>query len=192
MSYLTQMLALTVQNFVSAATGMAVLAAFIRGFGRRSAETIGNFWVDMTRTDALHPPAALLRLRAGPRVPGRRADVRSLREGRRRAADELRRADHRQGRQARARREGPAEDEEGDADRAGHRRRPRRLADRDQAARDERRRLFNVNSAHPFENPTPLTNFLELLAILQISARSATRSASWSATRGRAGRCSRP
>src|SRR5262244_2086239 len=50
MSYLTQMLALTVQNFVSAATGMAVLAALIRGFSRRSAETIGNFWVDLTRT----------------------------------------------------------------------------------------------------------------------------------------------
>src|SRR5215510_13264882 len=50
MSYLTQMIALTVQNFVSAATGMAVLAALIRGFARRSAETIGNFWVDLTRT----------------------------------------------------------------------------------------------------------------------------------------------
>src|SRR5437879_7449638 len=50
MSYLTQMLALTVQNFVSAAAGIATLAAFIRGFARRSAKTIGNFWVDMTRT----------------------------------------------------------------------------------------------------------------------------------------------
>src|SRR5258705_2808497 len=50
MSYLTQMLGLTVQNFLSAATGMAVLVALIRGFARRSAETIGNFWVDLTRT----------------------------------------------------------------------------------------------------------------------------------------------
>src|SRR4029077_9681069 len=50
MSYLTQMLALTVQNFVSAAAGIATLAAFIRGFARRSAQTIGNFWVDLTRT----------------------------------------------------------------------------------------------------------------------------------------------
>ena len=50
MSYLTQMLGLTVQNFVSAATGMAVLVALIRGFARRSAQTIGNFWVDLTRT----------------------------------------------------------------------------------------------------------------------------------------------
>ena len=50
MSYLTQMLALTVQNFVSAASGMATLVALIRGFARRSADTIGNFWVDLTRT----------------------------------------------------------------------------------------------------------------------------------------------
>ena len=50
MSYLTQMLALTVQNFVSAATGMAVLVALIRGFARQSAGTIGNFWVDLTRS----------------------------------------------------------------------------------------------------------------------------------------------
>ena len=50
MSYLTQMLALTVQNFVSAATGMAVLIALIRGLVRHTAKTIGNFWVDLTRT----------------------------------------------------------------------------------------------------------------------------------------------
>src|SRR5512135_1498636 len=50
MSYLTQMLALTVQNFVSAATGMAVLVALIRGLARHTAQTIGNFWVDLTRS----------------------------------------------------------------------------------------------------------------------------------------------
>jgi len=49
MSYLTQMLALTVQNFVSAALGMAVLIALIRGFARQSSQTLGNFWVDLTR-----------------------------------------------------------------------------------------------------------------------------------------------
>ena len=49
MSYLTQMLALTVQNFVSAAMGMAVVVALIRGFVRQSMQTIGNFWVDLTR-----------------------------------------------------------------------------------------------------------------------------------------------
>ncbi len=50
MSYLTQMLGLTVQNFVSAATGMAVLVTLIRGQRLRSAETIGNFWVDLIRS----------------------------------------------------------------------------------------------------------------------------------------------
>ena len=50
MSYLTQMLALTVQNFLSAATGMAVVYALIRGFSSRSGKSIGNFWVDVTRS----------------------------------------------------------------------------------------------------------------------------------------------
>jgi K+-transporting ATPase ATPase A chain len=49
MSHLTNMLGMTVQNFVSAATGMAILIAMIRGFVRRNAETIGNFWVDLIR-----------------------------------------------------------------------------------------------------------------------------------------------
>ncbi len=53
--------------------------------------------------------------------------------------------------------------------------------------------FFNVNSAHPFENSTPLSNFLELLVDpADLRPRSATRSASWSATRARAGRCWRP
>jgi len=50
MSYLTQMLGLTVQNFASAATGLAIVIAFIRGLARRSAQTIGNFWVDLVRS----------------------------------------------------------------------------------------------------------------------------------------------
>src|SRR5262245_55594419 len=50
MSYLTQLLGMTVQNFVSAATGMAVLVAFIRGLARQTVQTIGNFWVDLTRS----------------------------------------------------------------------------------------------------------------------------------------------
>ena len=50
MTYLTQMLGLTVQNFLSAATGMAIVIALVRGFVRRSADGIGNFWVDMTRS----------------------------------------------------------------------------------------------------------------------------------------------
>ena len=50
MSYLTQMLGLAVQNFLSAATGMAVLVALVRGFVRKEAKAIGNFWVDLVRT----------------------------------------------------------------------------------------------------------------------------------------------
>src|SRR5690349_24754503 len=50
MSYLTQMLGLSVQNFVSAATGMAVLVALLRGFSRKSTSTLGSFWVDLVRT----------------------------------------------------------------------------------------------------------------------------------------------
>ncbi len=64
LSYLTQMLGLTVQNFVSAATGMAVLVALIRGLTARTASTIGNFWVDLTRSTLyiLLPLAAVLAL----------------------------------------------------------------------------------------------------------------------------------
>jgi K+-transporting ATPase ATPase A chain len=64
LSYLTQMLGLTVQNFVSAATGMAILIALIRGLSRRTAGTIGNFWVDLTRSILyiLLPLSALLAL----------------------------------------------------------------------------------------------------------------------------------
>src|SRR5215470_10154830 len=50
MSYLTQMVALSVQNFVSAAAGMATLIAFIRGFRNVTSKDLGNFWVDLTRT----------------------------------------------------------------------------------------------------------------------------------------------
>jgi K+-transporting ATPase ATPase A chain len=57
MSYLVQMVGLTVYNFLSAATGIALAMALVRGFARRSVQTVGNFWVDMTRctaADILH------------------------------------------------------------------------------------------------------------------------------------------
>ncbi|MGA9121246.1 MAG: potassium-transporting ATPase subunit KdpA, partial [Bacteroidota bacterium] len=64
LSYLTQMMALTVQNFVSAASGIAVLVLIIRGFARHSAKTLGNFWVDLTRSTLyiLLPLAIILTL----------------------------------------------------------------------------------------------------------------------------------
>ena len=61
MSHLTQMVGLAVQNFVSAAAGMATLAALIRGLSRRRASTIGNFWVDLDAIDHPHPAAARVR-----------------------------------------------------------------------------------------------------------------------------------
>ena len=75
LSYLTQMLGLTVQNFVSAATGMAVLVALIRGLQRKTGTTIGNFWVDLVRGDALHPAAAVAGAGRCAGFAGRRADA---------------------------------------------------------------------------------------------------------------------
>ena len=75
MSYLTQMLALTTQNFLSAATGMAIVIAMIRGIVRHTAQTIGNFWVDLTRTVLyILLPLAFV-FAAGARFPGRGADL---------------------------------------------------------------------------------------------------------------------
>ena len=75
MSHLTQMAGLTVQNFISAAVGIAVAVALIRGLARRRSESIGNFWVDLTRTTVrvLLPLALVGRTR--PREPGRRPDA---------------------------------------------------------------------------------------------------------------------
>ena len=150
MSYLTQMLALTVQNFVSAAAGMAVLVALIRGFARQTATTIGNFWVDLTRgvVYILLPLSLVLALVLVSQ--GSRPDVLSLPGGHARGAD------HGAGRTAVT---------------------TQRIAVGPAASQVAIKQLgtngggfFNVNSAHPLENPTPLSNFLQLLAILLIPA----------------------
>jgi len=170
MSYLTQMLALTVQNFVSAATGMAVAVALIRGFARRSAETIGNFWVDLTRTTLyiLLPLAFIMALalvsQGVVQTFGPYAKVAVVQ---------------------------PSEYDEPVTDKDGkpvldEKNQPKTkkstlteqvLAVGPAASQIAIKQLgtngggfFNVNSAHPFENPTPLSNFLELLAILLIPA----------------------
>ena len=78
MGYLTQMLGLTVQNFLSAATGIVVVIALIRGFARHTADTIGNAWVDLTRvTLYVLLPIALV-FAAGPGQPGRDPEPRRL------------------------------------------------------------------------------------------------------------------
>ncbi len=92
MSYLTQMFGLTVQNFVSAATGMAALVALIRGIARHSAKTIGNFWVDMMRSTLYILLPAVVRPGAPAGLAGRGADLRRLSDREPAAADEPMRA----------------------------------------------------------------------------------------------------
>ncbi len=95
MSYLTQMLGLAVQNFVSAATGMAVLVALIRGFARKEAGGIGNFWTDLVRSTVYILLPLVDRPVAGAGEPGRAADVRQVRHGYARPAGDLRQPEDR-------------------------------------------------------------------------------------------------
>jgi K+-transporting ATPase ATPase A chain len=170
MSYLTQMLALTVQNFVSAATGMAVAVALIRGFARRSAETIGNFWVDLTRTNLyiLLPLSFVFAL-----VLVSQGVVQTFSPYAKVAVVQPTEYDEpvtdRDGK--------PVLDEKGQAKTKKSTLTEQVIAVGPAAAQIAIKQLgtngggfFNVNSAHPFENPTPLSNFLELLAILLIPA----------------------
>lgn len=150
MSYLSKMLGFTVQNFLSAATGMAILVAMIRGFVRHSAKTIGNFWVDMSRTVLyiLLPLSFILAV-----VLVTQGVVQTL-SGSQIAAFFQ-----------------PAQDVTGQTV-------SQQVITVGPVASEEAIKqlgtngggFFNVNSAHPFENPTPLSNFLEMLAILLIPA----------------------
>ena len=148
MSYLTQMLALTVQNFISAAAGMAVLVALIRGFHRQMTTTIGNFWVDLSRGTLyiLMPLSLVLAVcLAGQGVVqtfGSSHDVSLL---------------------------------ETTVDADGQTIAVQKIAVGPVASQVAIKQLgtngggfFNANSAHPLENPTPLSNFLQLVSILLI------------------------
>jgi K+-transporting ATPase ATPase A chain len=170
MSYLTQMLGLTVQNFVSAATGMAVVVALIRGFARQSAETIGNFWVDLTRTTLyiLLPLSFVLALvlvsQGVVQTFGPYAKVAVVQPT---EYDEP--VTDKDGK--------PVLDEKGQPKTKKSTLTEQVIAVGPAASQIAIKQLgtngggfFNVNSAHPFENPTPLSNFLELLAILLIPA----------------------
>jgi K+-transporting ATPase ATPase A chain len=150
MSYLTQMLALTVQNFLSAATGMAILIAMIRGISRHTARTIGNFWVDLTRSILyiLLPLAFILAL-----VLVSQGVVQTFSQHK--TAVLLQ----------------PTTDSSGNAVAM------QVIAVGPAASQVAIKQLgtngggfFNVNSSHPFENPSPLSNFLEMLSILLIPA----------------------
>jgi potassium-transporting ATPase potassium-binding subunit len=169
MSYLTQMLALTVQNFVSAATGMATLAAFIRGFARRSTQTIGSFWVDMTRTTLyillpLSFVLALILVSQGVAQtfgPYAKATVVQATEYDEPITDKAGQ---------------PVVDDKGQPKTKKSTLTKQVIALGPVASQVAIKQLgtngggfFNVNSAHPYENPTPLSNFLEVLSILVIS-----------------------
>lgn len=170
MSYLTQMLGLTVQNFLSAATGMAVLIALARGFVNREANVVGNFWVDMVRstlyillplsfclavalisqgvvqTFSAHHTAALMEALEY-QQPKLASDGQALLDEKNQPVTERVTTNE------------------------------QTIAVGPVASQVAIKQLgtngggfFNVNSAHPFENPTPLSNFLEMLAILIIPA----------------------
>jgi K+-transporting ATPase ATPase A chain len=139
MSYLTQMLALTVQNFLSAATGIVVVIALIRGFARHTAQRIGNAWVDLTRiTLYLLLPLALvfavfLASQGAIQNFAAYQNVTTLENATQTLAM------------------GPVASQEAI-----------KMIGTNGGG------FFNANSAHPYENPTPLTNFFQMLAIFLI------------------------
>jgi K+-transporting ATPase ATPase A chain len=170
MSYLSQMLALTVQNFVSAASGMATMVALIRGFARRSVGTIGNFWVDLTRATLyiLLPLSVILALalvsqgvvQTFSAYP--KATVLQTSEYDEPVTDK-------DGK--------PVLDAKGQATTKKSKLTEQVIAVGPAASQIAIKQLgtngggfFNANSAHPLENPTPLANFLEMLSILLIAA----------------------
>ncbi|WP_116810551.1 potassium-transporting ATPase subunit KdpA [Steroidobacter cummioxidans] len=152
LSYFTQMLALTVQNFLSAASGMAVLVALIRGFARRQAQQIGNFYVDMTRGTlyVLLPLSLLLAL-----VLVSQGVVQNF--------SEYKTAELVEPLTIQTPAKEPVTQQTIPLGPAASQIAIKQLGTNGGG-------FFNVNSAHPFENPTPLTNFLEVLAILLIPA----------------------
>ena len=170
MSYLTQMAALAVQNFVSAATGIAVAFALIRGFARRSAQGIGNFWVDLTRSTLyiLLPLSLLLAvIFMGQGVIQNfdaYKDVNTL-ESLTYSQPKLDAGGL------------PLKDAKGNAITETLTTHTQSLPMGPVASQEAIKMLgtngggfFNANSAHPFENPTPLTNFLQMIAMLLIPA----------------------
>ncbi len=141
MSYLTQMAGLTVHNFVSAAAGIAIAVAVIRGFARRSARTIGNFWVDLTRCTLyiLMPIAVVVALvfvwQGMPQNLSAYTEIATLEGGKQLIA------------------QGPVASQEV----------IKELGTNGGG-------FFNANSAHPFEDPTPLTTFIQYILIFSIGA----------------------
>jgi len=141
MGYLVQMAGLTVHNFVSAATGIAMALALIRGFVRREAKTIGNFWVDLTRSTlyVLLPLSIVIALfyawQGVPQNLGPYIDATTLEGAKQTIA------------------QGPVASQEAI-----------KILGTNGGG------FLNANSAHPYENPNPLTNLVQLLSIFAIGA----------------------
>jgi len=170
MSYATQMVALAVQNFFSAATGISVAFALIRGFARGSAQGVGNFWVDMTRATLylLLPLSLWLALLLMGQGVIQNFDsykeVTTL-ESLTYANPKLDAAG------------APLKDAHGNPVTEDVTTHTQTLAMGPVASQEAIKMLgtngggfFNANSAHPFENPTPLTNFAQMIAMLLIPA----------------------
>ena len=142
MSYLVQMAGLTVQNFLSAATGIVLAVALIRGFARASAKTIGNFWVDLTRVTLYvllpisHRPARSFLVWQGvPQTLGAYVEATTLEGAKQTIAV------------------GPVASQ---------------IAIKMLGTNGGG--FFNANAAHPFENPTALSNLVQMVAIFAIGA----------------------
>jgi len=141
MSYLTQMIGLTVQNFVSAATGIVLAVAMIRGFARASANSIGNFWTDVTRCTlyVLLPACVVYGLflvwQGIPQTLGAYVEATTLEGGKQTIAI------------------GPVASQ---------------IAIKMLGTNGGG--FFNANAAHPFENPTALSNFVQMISIFAIGA----------------------
>ncbi|CAN5316973.1 potassium-transporting ATPase subunit KdpA [soil metagenome] len=170
MSYLTQMAGLAVQNFKSAAVGMALAAAFIRGISRFETDKLGNFWVDLTRGTLyvllpLSFLAAVFFVSQGvvqnlkPYDTAQLTDIQTVQVDKKDADGNV------------------IKDANGDNVKENQMVNTQTIAQGPAASQLAIKMLgtngggfFNANSAHPFENPTPLTNFMEMLLIFLIPA----------------------
>ncbi|OUL93707.1 potassium-transporting ATPase subunit KdpA [Paraburkholderia hospita] len=169
-SYLSQMAALTVQNFLSAATGIAVVVALIRGFARHTTKTIGNFWVDLTRITLyiLAPLATVIALvfisQGAIQNFAAYKDVATLQV----TTYQTPKMDA-QG--------NPVKDAKGNPVMVDNKADKQTIAMGPTASQEAIKMLgtngggfFNANSAHPYENPTPFANFVQMIAMLVIPA----------------------
>ncbi|MFO1272383.1 MAG: potassium-transporting ATPase subunit KdpA [Rubrivivax sp.] len=170
MSYLTQMLALTVQNYLSAATGIVVVVALVRGFARHSAQAIGNVWADLTRATLwiLLPLSFVFAL-----VLAGQGVIQNLKP-----YQDVQTVEPVTWQQPRLGADGqPVKDDKGQPAMEDKTSPTQQIAMGPVASQLAIKMLgtngggfFNANSAHPYENPSPVTNFLQMLSIFLIPA----------------------